>query len=213
MLKKVLIVVLLMLVVIGGWYYFSQRERPESELERTLPEEEARSLTSHNPDDPGEECPEAMTPMLTEGPYYKVESPEDVDLVDEGVAGEVLTITGHVFDQDCELVPNAWLDFWQADGGGTYDNAGFTLRGHQFTDGTGHFTLMTVVPGEYPGRTPHIHVKVRASDESEVVTTQLFFPGEVQNQNDSIFDQDLVLFISAAPKGKTANFNFKVPRE
>jgi hypothetical protein len=57
---------------------------------------------------------------------------------------------------------NALLDFWQANPNGAYDNTGYTLRGHQYTDANGYYTLTTIVPGIYPGRTEHIHVKVQA---------------------------------------------------
>ncbi len=47
----------------------------------------------------------------------------------------------------------------------------------QFADASGRFSLETIVPGAYGGRTRHIHVKVQAPD-SPVLTTQLYFPGE-----------------------------------
>lgn len=50
-------------------------------------------------------------------------------------------------------------DFWQADDDGAYDVAGYSLLGHRFTDATGAYTLSTVGPGLYPGRTRHLHVK------------------------------------------------------
>lgn len=204
--------VVVALFVMGSAYWLSSRQVSQSQPP-SLSEVENAEEVLHDASDSGEECPNEMTPALTEGPYYKTGSPARTDLiVDDDVEREVLTITGHVFDQTCELVANAWLDFWQADGNGVYDNAGFRLRGHQFTDDTGHFTLTTVVPGEYSGRTPHIHVKVRPSEKSEVVTTQLFFPGEAGNQTDAIFDQGLVLFITEASEGKLANFNFRVAR-
>ena len=69
---------------------------------------------------------------------------------------------------------------------------GFRLRGHQFTDDAGPYRLETVVPGLYPGRTRHIHVKVQAPD-GPVLTTQLYFPGEPGNARDGIFQPELVL--------------------
>jgi len=99
------------------------------------------------------------------------------------------------------------LDFWQADGKGQYDNASYTLRGHQFTDDAGRYHLETVIPGLYPGRTEHIHVKVKA-DSGPVLTTQLFFPGVPGNQTDSIFDPSLLVSIQNTTDGKLATFNF-----
>ncbi|HYW89895.1 MAG TPA: dioxygenase, partial [Chloroflexota bacterium] len=67
-----------------------------------------------------------------------------------------------------------------------------------------------VVPGLYPGRTRHIHVKVQAPN-GPVLTTQLYFPGEVSNSRDGIFDPSLLL--STADNGdgtQSATFNFVV---
>jgi protocatechuate 3,4-dioxygenase beta subunit len=66
------------------------------------------------------------------------------------------------------------------------------LRGHQFTDGRGRFRLVTVVPGLYPGRTRHIHVKAQRP-RGEILTTQLYFKDEPANDSDGIFDPALVM--------------------
>jgi hypothetical protein len=51
---------------------------------------------------------------------------------------------------------------------------------------------LPIVPGLYPGRTRHIHVKVQAPDRP-VLTTQLYFPGEPANASDGIFREELLL--------------------
>jgi protocatechuate 3,4-dioxygenase beta subunit len=109
-------------------------------------------------------------------------------------------------------VENAWLDFWQADSNGNYDNNGYTLRGHQYTDSNGRFELITVVPGIYPGRTEHIHFKVQAPN-GQVITSQLFFPGVAQNDSDGIFDESLLLPIQETSDGLLGQFNFIVPAQ
>jgi protocatechuate 3,4-dioxygenase beta subunit len=80
---------------------------------------------------------------------------------------------------------------------------GFTLRGHQFAAADGAFTLETIVPGLYPGRTRHIHVKVQAPDQP-VLTTQLYFPGEPRNAEDGIFSDALLMDVN----GSSATFTF-----
>ena len=55
------------------------------------------------------------------------------------MSGTKLIVTGYVFTTDCQPIAKAWLDFWQADSRGQYDNTGYTLRGHQFTDSQGHY--------------------------------------------------------------------------
>ena len=153
-----------------------------------------------------------VTPPVTEGPFYKTGSPQRTSLLEPGMAGTKLTITGQVFTRGCRPVAGAWLDFWQADAQGKYDNAGYRLRGHQVTDGTARYTLLTVMPGEYPGRTPHIHVKVRAPN-GPVLTTQLYFPGARQNQGDMLFRQELLLQIRDTATGKAGTFNFVLDSE
>ena len=90
--------------------------------------------------------------------------------------GTRLILVGYVLDQNCQPLPNAWLDFWQADANGEYDNAGYRLRGHQFTDAQGRYYLETILPGLYSSRPiEHIHVKVRPEGGQEI-TSQLYFP-------------------------------------
>lgn len=152
-----------------------------------------------------------LTVSETEGPYFKTGSPETTSLVTDGMQGTILTITGQVLSPDGTPVANALLDFWQADSSGQYDNSGYTLRGHQYTDANGYYTLTTVVPGLYPGRTRHIHVKVQAPN-GPVLTTQLFFPGESRNASDGIFDPSLVLNAQSNTDGtESATFDFVVP--
>jgi protocatechuate 3,4-dioxygenase beta subunit len=161
-------------------------------------------------DGPACTSPAALTPAQTEGPYYTPNSPERASLIEPGMGGTKLIVTGYVLTKDCQPVAKAWLDFWQADDKGVYDNAGYRLRGHLFTDETGRYTLETIMPGEYPGRTEHIHVKVQAPN-GPIVTTQLYFPGVAANDRDSIFDPSLLADVQDTANGKVATFNFVLP--
>lgn len=154
------------------------------------------------------ECNGRLTPSLAEGPFYKPGSPERNSIAEPGTAGRRLVVEGYVFDRNCRPIKNAWLDFWQADGRGAYDNTGYNLRGHQHTDKNGRYHLETVRPVEYGSRTAHIHAKVRANSKSPVLTVQLFFPGERRNQGDSIFDSSLVMNVIDAGGGEKAAYNF-----
>jgi protocatechuate 3,4-dioxygenase beta subunit len=117
-------------------------------------------------------------------------------------------LTGYVVSTSCQPIAGAKLDFWQADGKGNYDNSGYTLRGWQLTDANGAYRLETVIPGLYPGRTEHIHVKVQVPG-GPVLTTQLFFPGVASNAGDSIFNQALLITLSdAAAGGKAGAYDF-----
>lgn len=152
-----------------------------------------------------------LTPAMTEGPFYKANTPERTSLVEPGMAGTKITLTGFVLTRDCRTIARALLDFWQADDKGDYDNTGYRLRGHLFSDATGHYAIETILPGLYPGRTRHIHVKVSAPNQSPL-TTQLFFPNEGRNQSDSIFDRALLVNMQDTPSGKIATFNFVLER-
>jgi protocatechuate 3,4-dioxygenase beta subunit len=157
---------------------------------------------------PSCEPPEQATVAQTEGPYFTPNSPERASLLEGGVDGDRLVLTGKVMHTDCRPVARALLDFWQANNEGQYDNRGYRLRGHQFTDTSGAYRLETIIPGQYPGRTRHIHVKVQASG-GPILTTQLYFPGEAQNRRDGIFDERLTIAMrTSAGGGKEGSFDF-----
>jgi protocatechuate 3,4-dioxygenase beta subunit len=142
---------------------------------------EAGVLQATPPCDDGDDDP---TDAQTEGPYYTPNTPRRSNLVTAGLRGIPLLVTGDVVDTQCRPVRGALLDFWQADAAGQYDDQGYRLRGHQFADARGRYALRTVVPGLYPGRTRHIHVKVQRP-HGKILTTQLYFPGEPRNRSDS----------------------------
>jgi protocatechuate 3,4-dioxygenase beta subunit len=151
-----------------------------------------------------------LTPSETSGPFYKSGSPERASLLEPNMAGARLIVTGYVLSRgDCKPVARAWLDFWQANDSGVYDTTGYRLRGHQFADGAGLYSLETIVPGLYPGRTRHIHVKVRAPD-GPTLTTQIYFPGEARNQSDGIFNRALLADVRDDAGGRVAAFTFVV---
>jgi protocatechuate 3,4-dioxygenase beta subunit len=150
---------------------------------------------------------EQSTIAETEGPYFTPGSPQRTSLVEAGMPGTRLAVSGSVLTTGCQPVARALLDFWQADDGGAYDNQGYRLRGHQFTDDQGRYRLETIVPGLYPGRTRHIHVKVQAPRQP-VLTTQLYFPGEPRNADDGLFRSELQVDLHDAAQGRTGDFDF-----
>jgi protocatechuate 3,4-dioxygenase beta subunit len=161
--------------------------------------------------EPTPACPDGdeATPAQTEGPYFTPDSPERADLREGVASGTGLVLSGAVVDTACRPLGRALLDFWQADAEGNYDNDGYRLRGHVFADGQGRFRVETVVPGLYTGRTRHLHVKVQPPD-GEILTTQLYFPGEPANARDRIFRPQCVMQVADAVGGKQATFTFVV---
>src|SRR5919109_3932248 len=150
---------------------------------------------------------EDATPRQTEGPYYKQHSPQRTSLIEPGLTGTRLHLTGYVLSRRCQPLARVLLDFWQADVQGQYDNLGYRCRGHQFTDDAGRYHLETVVPGLYPGRTRHLHVKVQAPNQP-ILTTQLYFPGEAYNATDGLFKPHLLMTVQDTNDGKLATFDF-----
>ena len=143
------------------------------------------------------------TPSQTAGPFFTPNSPERPSLHERGVTGTSIVLTGFVLTRDCRPVAGALLDFWHADDAGAYDNDGYRLRGHQFADDAGRYRLETIVPGHYPGRTRHFHVRVQAPS-GPMLTTQLYFPDEPGNQRDRLFRPDLLV----TRDGDTVRFDF-----
>ena len=149
------------------------------------------------------------TPRQMEGPFFKPRSPERKSLLESAVQGARILVTGQVLSTRCQPVPGALLDFWQCDSKGDYDNRGNTLRGHQFTDAEGRYRLETILPGLYPGRTRHIHVKVQAPNKP-ILTTQLYFPNEPQNANDFLFRPELLIVTGDAQSAGRFDFVLKL---
>ena len=154
-------------------------------------------------------CGEAEPPTLaqTEGPFYTPDTPERASFLEPGLSGARLVVSGQVLTTDCRPVSGALLDFWHADDAGVYDNAGYRLRGHQFADEQGRYSLETILPGLYPGRTRHIHVKVQAPNQP-VLTTQMYFPGEPGNASDGIYRPELLMDVQESEAGRMAAFDF-----
>lgn len=155
-------------------------------------------LGAHGPDAQGQ-C--AATPSQTEGPYYRTPNPETNNIRIAG-DGPLLTLTGQVVDQNCNPIPYTWLAFWHADPTGAYDNAApfDRYRCFFFTDAQGRYTIYTIMPGLYPGRTRHIHVKADAVNTA-LLTTQFYFPNEPQNASDGLYNPALEMALSQNPDG------------
>jgi protocatechuate 3,4-dioxygenase beta subunit len=143
-----------------------------------------------------------VTPAQTEGPYFVDERLHRSDIrsdpsdgsVKEGLplALEIRVLA--VGQAGCVPLQDAAVDIWQCDAQGVYsdvmDPAFQTsgkkfLRGYQITDGKGVARFLTIYPGWYPGRTVHIHFKVRTEGKygsAHEFTSQFYF-------NDTITDR------------------------
>jgi protocatechuate 3,4-dioxygenase beta subunit len=142
----------------------------------------------------------SRTPSLTEGPFYPPKLPLDTDndllIINDNImpaVGEVTHLSGRVLSESGEPLRNAVVEIWQCDGNGVYiaqDDAegrdsNFQGFGRFMTSSTGEYYFRTIKPVPYPGRTPHIHVKVKQGDR-ELLTTQFFINGFAQNRTDGV---------------------------
>jgi protocatechuate 3,4-dioxygenase beta subunit len=143
------------------------------------------------------------TPPQSAGPFYTPDTPRRQRLIEPGIRGEPLTLTGRVLTPACAPVAGALLDFWQCDADGHYDNRGYRLRGHQYTDADGRYRLETIFPGTYPGRTPHLHVRVQQPG-GRLLTTQPYLDGHPLNARDFLYDARLVMLAN----GGALRFDF-----
>jgi protocatechuate 3,4-dioxygenase beta subunit len=186
------------------------RKKSQGSVEGTTASPAATTTTQAQTLSPTRACSDndkATEPQI-EGPFYKPSSPERTSLQEAGLPGTPLIITGRVLSTTCQPVTHALLDFWHADSNGNYDNTGFKLRGHQYTDNQGRYHLETIVPGLYPGRTRHIHVKVQAVPGQPILTTQLYFPDEPRNSSDSFFSSELLMQTQNTGNSQQATFTF-----
>jgi len=171
-----------------------------------LPDDTARAQTELTPTPA---CGEHDEPTVrqTEGPFFKPRSPERSDLRVPGLKGQPFELKGLVLTRNCRPVGRVLVDLWHADDAGDYDNTGFRLRGHQYTDAQGRYRFLTIVPGVYTGRTRHFHVKVQPPG-GRVLTTQLYFPDEPKNRSDGLFRRELSMKVAEAGDGRAGRFDF-----
>jgi protocatechuate 3,4-dioxygenase beta subunit len=146
-----------------------------------------------------------VTPGQTEGPYYPLSFPTDMDndLVRvQGRAaqamGRVAHIGGRVLDRKGEPVRGARVEIWQCDARGIYNHpdqpglqrrdAAFQGYGRADVAADGGYRFRTIRPVAYAGRTPHIHFKVHAPGAGRL-TTQMYIAGERQNATDFVLNR------------------------
>lgn len=175
------------------------------------------------------------TPAQVEGPFYPSDMPAETDWNllkvgdGEAAAGEPLALTGQVILASGAPVAGARVELWQCDGGGVYDHPNAPERGsfdRRFqgfgainTDAEGRYRFLTIMPVPYPGRPPHIHIKIRRG-RRQALTTQLYLKDHPENNRDGLLS--LMLYpgqhkllidprdadLENGMRGKAAEFDF-----
>ncbi|MDA7524823.1 protocatechuate 3,4-dioxygenase [bacterium] len=144
------------------------------------------------------------TPKSTEGPFYPDTLPLDTDndllIINDSInpgVGQVTWLSGRILDAHGQPVRNALVEIWQCDGKGVYYHSGsgddlkrrdthFQCFGRFLTGAKGEYVFRTIKPVPYPGRTPHIHFKVKRQGK-DLLTTQCYIKGHPGNLNDGIW--------------------------
>ncbi|MFT7234725.1 MAG: protocatechuate 3,4-dioxygenase beta subunit [Methylophagaceae bacterium] len=146
-----------------------------------------------------------LTPSASEGPFYPKSSMRfddiDNDLVKVSnvvaeAGGEIILLTGQLVSREGASLAGHRIEIWQCDVNGKYlyprdgrnilYDESFQGFGHDITDINGHYQFRTIKPTNYPGRAPHIHVKVW-DGEHELLTTQLYIAGYKFNDSDGLY--------------------------
>ena len=154
---------------------------------------------------PGIAAAAIRTPSASEGPFYPTTTMRfddiDNDLVKiDGVVtqagGEIVRLSGRILDTKGNPVPQARVEIWQCDVSGRYlhqsdpgnqsRDPGFQGFGSDLTDASGQYSFRTIKPVPYPGRTPHIHIKIWHAGRVKL-TSQLYLPDHADNKRDWLY--------------------------
>jgi len=143
------------------------------------------------------------TPRQTEGPFFPDKLPLDTDndllILNESLTpavGEVTYLSGRILDARGNPIRNAVVEIWQCDQNGAYLHSGtgnkdkqdknFQGFGRFTTASSGEYGFRTIKPVPYPGRSPHIHFKIKRGGK-ELLTTQCYIKGHPGNERDGVY--------------------------
>jgi protocatechuate 3,4-dioxygenase beta subunit len=135
---------------------------------------------------------ETVTPAVAAaGSDFIPNSPSRPSLVERGMAGPTMTLSGFVIGLKCGRIKDARVEIWHAGSKGIYE-APFRHRGQQRTNVEGQYRFETVLPGVPSGRARHVNVRVTPQGAPSL-TTVLYFPDTPGNDLDPLFKPELVM--------------------
>ena len=145
----------------------------------------------------------ARTVRVEEGPFYPDKLPLDTDndllIINDAITpaiGEVTHLGGRLLDSKGNPIRNALIEIWQVDTKGVYlrdrpahpgkYDANFQGFGRFVTGSSGEYLFRTIKPVPYPGRSPHVHFKIKLKGK-DALTTQCYIKGHSGNERDGIW--------------------------
>ena len=138
-----------------------------------------------------------VSPRETRGPFpTKTPSQMVQSNIKSDRKGVALLINLTIVDKtnNCMPLDGAHVDIWHCDKDGNYSEYGnhpmqrtdltaaHFLRGRQTTDAKGHVSFLSIYPGWYNGRAPHIHIEVFDKSGTSMLVTQVAFPEDISNK-------------------------------
>jgi protocatechuate 3,4-dioxygenase beta subunit len=150
------------------------------------------SRSQNDTDAPSEDC--VVSPRETKGPFPNKKPSE---LVRDNIIGDRkgialrIDLTISNMNKNCGPLGNALVDVWHCDSNGKYSEYGDNwlqsedltqvhfLRGRQTTDADGQVSFISIFPGYYRGRAPHVHLEVYNANQKSLLVTQIAFPEDI----------------------------------
>jgi protocatechuate 3,4-dioxygenase beta subunit len=156
----------------------------------------SRDNNNENSNDPtNSDC--TVSPTETKGPF-PIKTPSQ--LVLENIKSDrigiplLINLIIENKNNNCSVLEGAIVDVWHCDKDGNYSEYGGTqmqqtdytavhfLRGRQTTNAKGLASFVSIYPGWYSGRAPHIHIEVLSGSGTSLLITQVAFPENVSSQ-------------------------------
>ena len=143
----------------------------------------------------GDDC--TVSPRETRGPFPTKTPAEMVKSnITSDRKGVALLINFTVIDKtnNCKPLAGAHVDIWHCDKDGNYSEYGnhpmqrndltsvHFLRGRQTADENGRVSFLSIYPGWYQGRAPHIHLEIFDKNGRSLLVTQVAFPENVSKE-------------------------------
>ena len=152
------------------------------------------TVTPASPTETPTTCDGVVSPTEVAGPF-PIKTP--ADWIRENIVGDrvgiplMITIKIENINDSCAPLAGVLVDIWHCDAQGNYSeyngqlDGDFTnkhfLRGRQTTDTNGDASFISIYPGWYPGRAPHLHLEIKTAAGASLLITQTAFPEDISN--------------------------------